>query len=239
MHLVKINTRKVGKGGERNRNVFGSRHPMRNRFDEQLNILNNELITMGALCEEAISGAVKLLTEDNAETKESVTETDKQIDRKEKEIETLCMRLLLHEQPIATDLRVISSALKMISDMERIGDQASDISEMAQYVSRGEFASKTHISDMAVATIKMVSESVDSFVKKDINLARAVIERDNTVDSLFDKVKCELIATIEKGDTNAETLVDLLMIAKYFERIGDHAENIAEWVIFSITGKHV
>ena len=201
---------------------------MRNRFDEQLNTLNNELITMGALCEEAIAGAVKLLSEDNAETKENVIETDKHIDRKEKEIETLCMRLLLHEQPVASDLRVVSSALKMISDMERIGDQASDIAEMAQYVSRGEFASKTHIADMATATIQMVSESVDSFVKKDINSAHSVIEHDNRVDNLFDKVKCELIAAIGKGDTNAEELIDLLMIAKYFERIGDHALNIAE-----------
>lgn len=211
---------------------------MRNRFDEQLNVLNNELITMGALCEEAILGAVKLLTEYNDKTKENVIETDKQIDRKEKEIETLCMRLLLHQQPVATDLRIISSALKMISDMERIGDQASDISEMAQYVSRGEFASKTHIADMAAATIQMVSESVDSFVKKDAKLAHSVIEHDNTVDCLFDKVKCELIDAIGNGAENAEALIDLLMIAKYFERIGDHAENIAEWVIFSITGEH-
>lgn len=211
---------------------------MRNRFDEQLNILNNELITMGALCEDAILGAVKLLTKENAADKESVIDTDKQIDRKEKEIETLCMRLLLHQQPVASDLRVISSALKMISDMERIGDQASDISEMTQYVNCDEFASKTHISDMAAATIKMVSESVDSFVKKDINLSRAVIEHDNTVDKLFDEVKRELIEAIGNGAANAEGLIDLLMIAKYFERIGDHAENIAEWVIFSITGKH-
>lgn len=211
---------------------------MRNRFDEQLNILNNELITMGALCEEAISDAVKLLTEESAETKENVIQTDKQIDRKEKEIETLCMRLLLHQQPVATDLRVISSALKMISDMERIGDQASDIAEMARFVSGSAVQSKIHITDMANATIKMVSESVDSFVKKDIDLARAVIEHDSIVDDLFDKVKGELIAAVQKNETNAETLIDLLMIAKYFERIGDHAENIAEWVIYFITGEH-
>lgn len=212
---------------------------MRDRFDEQLNALNNELITMGALCEDAISGAVNLLTRENGETKENVIETDKQIDRKEKEIETLCMRLLLHQQPVARDLRVISSSLKMISDMERIGDQASDIAEMARFVSDSSIQGKTHIADMATTTIKMVSESVESFVKKDINLARAVIKHDNTVDDLFDRVKGELISAVQQKESNAETLIDLLMIAKYFERIGDHAENIAEWVIFSITGDHV
>ncbi|MGN1320668.1 MAG: phosphate signaling complex protein PhoU [Acutalibacteraceae bacterium] len=211
---------------------------MRNKFDEQLNTLNNELITMGALCEEAIASAVKLLTENAPEMKENTIETDKQIDRKEKEIETLCMRLLLQQQPVASDLRVISSALKIISDMERIGDQASDIAEMADYAREGGVQSKIHIADMAAATIKMVTESVDSFVKKDINLARAVIKHDNIVDSLFDKLKSELITAVQQRTANAETLIDLLMIAKYFERIGDHAENIAEWVIYSITGDH-
>ena len=211
---------------------------MRNHFDEQLNILNNELITMGALCEEAIASAVKLLTENSPEIKENAIQTDKQIDRKEKEIETLCMRLLLQQQPVASDLRVISSALKMISDMERIGDQASDIAEMAEYTAVDVVQSKVHIIDMAAATIKMVTESVDSFVKKDINAARAVIKHDSIVDGLFDKVKGELIDAVQQRSANAETLIDMLMIAKYLERIGDHAENIAEWVIYSITGEH-
>ena len=211
---------------------------MRNHFDEQLNILNYELITMGALCEEAIASAVKLLTENSPEIKENAIQTDKQIDRKEKEIETLCMRLLLQQQPVASDLRVISSALKMISDMERIGDQASDIAEMAEYTAVDAVQSKVHIIDMAAATIKMVTESVDSFVKKDINAARAVIKHDSIVDGLFDKVKGELIDAVQQRSANAETLIDMLMIAKYLERIGDHAENIAEWVIYSITGEH-
>ena len=211
---------------------------MRNHFDEQLNILNNELITMGALCEEAIASAVKLLTENSPEIKENAIQTDKQIDRKEKEIETLCMRLLLQQQPVASDLRVISSALKMISVMERIGDQASDIAEMAEYTAVDAVQSKVHIIDMAAATIKMVTESVDSFVKKDINAARAVIKHDSIVDGLFDKVKGELIDAVQQRSANAETLIDMLMIAKYLERIGDHAENIAEWVIYSITGEH-
>lgn len=211
---------------------------MRNRFDEQLNALNNELITMGALCEEAIASAVKLLIDNDVKMKESVLETDKQIDRIERDIETLCMRLLMQQQPVASDLRTISSALKMISDMERIGDQASDIAEIAEYAYGSGMESQTHIADMARATIQMVTDSVDSFVKKDVDLAHAVIQHDNIVDDLFDKVKGELISAVQQGAVNAEALIDLLMIAKYFERIGDHAENIAEWVIYSITGKH-
>ena len=212
---------------------------MRNRFDEQLNNLNNELITMGALCEEAISSAVKLLIDNDVKMKENVLETDKQIDQKERDIETLCMKLLMQQQPVASDLRTISSALKMISDMERIGDQASDIAEIAEYAYGSGMESETHIADMARATIQMVTDSIDSFVKKDVALAHTVIEHDNIVDDLFDKVKGELITAIENKAANAEALIDLLMIAKYFERIGDHAENIAEWVIYSITGKHI
>ena len=211
---------------------------MRNRFDEQLNNLNNELITMGALCEDAISSAVKLLIDNDSAMKESVIDSDKQIDQKERDIENLCMKLLMQQQPVASDLRTISSALKMISDMERIGDQASDIAEIAEYAYGSGMESETHIADMARATIKMVTDSIDSFVRKDIELARTVIEHDDIVDNLFDKVKGELISTIEQKSVNAEALIDLFMIAKYFERIGDHAENIAEWVIYSITGKH-
>ena len=211
---------------------------MRSKFDEQLNSLNNELIKMGALCEEAISGVTKLLIDSDPMLKESVIEADKEIDHKEKDIETLCMRLLLHQQPVASDLRTVSSALKMISDMERIGDQASDIAEMADYVNCSGLQSEIHIADMARATIKMVTDSIDSFVKKDVDMAHSVIKHDQIVDDLFDKIKGELIRAIEQKSANAEELCDLLMIAKYFERIGDHAENIAECVIYSITGKH-
>ena len=212
---------------------------MRSKFDEQLNNLNNELIKMGALCEEAISGVTKLLIDNDHKMKDSVFEADKEIDRKERDIETLCMRLLLHQQPIASDLRLVSSALKMISDMERIGDQASDIAEMAEYVNCSGLQSEIHIADMARATIKMVTDSIDSFVKKDVDMAHSVIKHDTIVDNLFDEIKGELISAIEQKSANAEAVCDLLMIAKYFERIGDHAENIAEWVIYSITGKHV
>lgn len=211
---------------------------MRSKFDEQLNNLNNELITMGALCEEAISGVTKLLIDNDRKMKETVFEADKEIDRKERDIETLCMRLLLHQQPVASDLRTVSSALKMISDMERIGDQASDIAEIAEYANCSGVKSQIHIADMARATIRMVTDSIDSFVKKNVDMAHSVIKHDSIVDGLFDKVKGELISAIEERRANAEELLDLLMIAKYFERIGDHAENIAEWVIYSITGKH-
>ena len=211
---------------------------MRNRFDEQLSQLNTELITMGALCEEAISGAAKYLIDNDSALKEKVIDTDKQIDRKERDIENLCLRLILHQQPVATDLRLISAALKMISDMERIGDQASDIAEMVKFVNKTNLRENVHIGDMARATIKMVTDSIDSFVKRDMDIAQSVILHDDTVDNLFLKIKGELISAIKDGTGDAEALIDLLMIAKYFERIGDHAENIAEWVIYSITGNH-
>ena len=211
---------------------------MRNRFDEQLSQLNTELITMGALCEEAISGAAKYLIDNDSALKEKVIDTDKQIDRKERDIENLCLRLILHQQPVATDLRLISAALKMISDMERIGDQASDIAEIVKFVNKTNLRENVHIGDMARATIKMVTDSIDSFVKRDMDIAQSVILHDDTVDNLFLKIKGELISAIKYGTGDAEALIDLLMIAKYFERIGDHAENIAEWVIYSISGKH-
>ncbi len=210
---------------------------MRSYFDEQLNLLNTELITMGALCEDAISMAVKYLTEDNEPLKNSVAGIEKKIDSKERDIENLCMKLLLLQQPVAGDLRKISSALKMISDMERIGDQAADITEIAHFVNESGYTGKVHIEDMAKATINMVTESIDSFVKNDMKLAEEVMKADDEVDELFLKIKNELIDTAASDRANAEALIDLLMIAKYLERIGDHAVNIAEWVVYSITGE--
>ena len=211
---------------------------MRNRFDEQLNNLNNELITMGALCEEAISAAVKLLIENDHVMKENVLESDKQIDQKERDIENLCMKLLMQQQPVASDLRTISSALKMISDMERIGDQASDIAEMVPYVIGNGTKSETHIEKMAKEVIRMTNESIDSFVNRDLALAKKVINNDDMVDELFLQIKKELIHLVQKDNQNGEYYMDLLMIAKYLERIGDHTTNIAEWVEYTITGKH-
>ena len=207
---------------------------MRNLFDKQLSHLNAELITMGALCEDAISAAAEYLLENDSSLKETVFEADRQIDQKERDIENLCMKLLLQQQPVARDLRTVSSALKMISDMERIGDQASDIAEMVCFVNSACLTGKVHIADMAKATIKMVTQSVDSFVKSDADLARSAIALDDTVDNLFLNVKGELIESVKEGQSDAEALIDLLMIAKYFERIGDHAENIAQWVIYSL-----
>lgn len=211
---------------------------MRTRFEFQLNQLNTELILMGALCEDAISCAVKYLIENDHKMKENVAEAEEQINRKMRDIEGLCMRLLIQQQPVATDLRVISSALKMISDMERIGDQAFDISEIAEYVSSSGMNSKTHISDMAEAASRMVTNCVESFVKKDVEAARAVVKMDDEVDDLLIQLKNELIEAIRSNKEDAEALVDLLMIAKYFERIGDHAVNIAQWVIYAIIGEH-
>ena len=212
---------------------------MRNRFDKQLAQLNTELITMGALCEDAISSVAKYLIDNDESMKANVFEADRQIDQKERYIESMCMKLILHQQPVARDLRVISAALKMISDMERIGDQASDIAEIAEYVTNSSMKIQTDINEMAVAAIKMVTDSIESFVKNDVTIAMEAIKYDDVIDELFVIMKNELIQAIQANEEDAEALVDLLMIAKYFERIGDHAENIAEWVIYSITGKHV
>ena len=211
---------------------------MRNKFDSQLEKLNLELITMGALCEDAISASVKGFLDDDDALCQKAVETEDEINRKERDIESICMKLLLEQQPVARDLRVISSALKMISDMERIGDQAYDIAEIAKFIKNSNVKSKIHIKDMAAAATKMVTNSVDSFVKKDVELARAVMAYDDKVDNLFNCVKDELVQLITEDKANGEFCIDLLMIAKYLERIGDHAVNIAEWVEYSITGTH-
>ncbi len=211
---------------------------MRNKFDSQLEKLNLELITMGALCEDAISASVKGFLDDDDALCQKAVETEDEINRKERDIESFCMKLLLEQQPVARDLRVISSALKMISDMERIGDQAYDIAEIAKFIKNSNVKSKIHIKDMAIAATKMVTDSVDSFVKKDVKLARAVMAYDDKVDNLFNCVKDELVQLITEDKANGEFCIDLLMIAKYLERIGDHAVNIAEWVEYSITGTH-
>ncbi len=211
---------------------------MRNRFDEQLESLNNSLIRMGALCEGAIANATKALLDGDHSLARRAIEIDTEIDQAEREVESLCLKLLLQQQPVARDLRQISSALKMITDMERIGDQASDISEMVLGFELRPAAHAAHIGDMARATIGMVTDSIDAYVRRDLDLARRVIEEDDTVDRLFLTVKRELLAGLTSGPAGGEAALDLLMIAKYYERIGDHATNIAEWVEFSITGLH-
>ena len=211
---------------------------MRTKFDEQLTLLNDDLISMGALCESAIAYSVKSLLNSDRELAQKAIAAEKDIDRKERDIESLCMRLLLQQQPVARDLRLISSALKMVTDMERIGDQAADIAEIVPYVDISKSKNNTHISDMAVAVIKMVTESIDAFVKRDLELAGAVIAHDDAVDELFMLIKNDLIELIAADMHSGEAALDILMIAKYLERIGDHAVNIAEWVAFAITGTH-
>lgn len=212
---------------------------MRSRLDKELLMLNNELIEMGALIETAISDAAKALLDQDQELAERAISFDTEVDKKEKEIESRCLKLLLQQQPVAADLRSISTALKMITDMERIGDQAQDISEITiRLCQDGYNGTMEHIPLMAQATIRMVTRAVDAFVAKDLDMAQAVIAYDDVVDDLFIKVRDDLIALIRQDPEKGEQAFDLTMVAKYFERIGDHATNIAEWVVFSITGQH-
>ena len=211
---------------------------MRNKFDEQLSQLNHEMIEMGALCEEVIALASKALTEADPELAQRVAPLDAEIDQKERNIESLCLKLLLQQQPVARDLRQISAALKMITDMERIGDQADDIAEIVLYLEDVPAESHELLRKMAEAAIGMVSDSVDAYVRQDVALAEKVIADDDTVDAYFDKVKQALIRRIADDPAEGGTALELLMIAKYLERIGDHATNIAEWVEFSVTGVH-
>ncbi len=211
---------------------------MRSTFDKQLEILNDELIKMGSLCEDAIALSAKALTDNDKKLQTGIEKSEAEIDEKEKEIETLCMKLLLRQQPVAGDLRQISAAIKMITDMERIGDQARDISELLKYI-RGHNTPELHlVHSMAEEDVKMVTDSIDAYVTQNQKLAEDVIAHDDIIDDLFERVRQMLINNIRTMNDDAEYAVDLLMVSKYFERIGDHAVNIAEWVVFSITGIH-
>ena len=212
---------------------------MREYYTAQLETLNTNMIQMGALCEDAISAAIQSLLEDDRAIAKKVADTELEIDQMERDIERQCMRLLLMQQPVATDLRVVSSALRMIADLERIGDQAFDIADITKSGSFQGFSGKVHIKEMAKAAIHMVTDSVDSYVKQDVQLAKHVAEEDDVVDELFLKVRRELAELIHTNQNASEQALDLLMIAKYLERIGDHAVNVSEWVIYSVTGKHM
>ena len=212
---------------------------MRNRFDEQLHALNHELLEMGALIERAIRSATDALIRQDGEAALQALSADKEVDQAERDIESLCLKLLLQQQPVARDLRLISSALKMITDMERIGDQASDIAELVIYLSSEPYIKElTHLPQMAEHAIRMVTGALDAYVRKDVSMAQDVIGMDDAVDTLFVTVKDELIALIRNDASAGSQAIDLLMIAKYYERIGDHAQNIAEWVEYALTGKH-
>ena len=212
---------------------------VRNRFDEQLHTLNHELLEMGALIERAIRSATDALVKQDVEAALQAIAADKEVDQAERDIESLCLKLLLQQQPVARDLRLISSALKMITDMERIGDQASDIAELVIYLSKEPYIKElTHLPQMAENAIRMVSGALDAYVRKDVVLAQQVMDMDDRIDALFVTVKDELIDLIRNDAAVGSQAIDLLMIAKYYERIGDHAQNIAEWVEYAFTGHH-
>ena len=212
---------------------------MRNRFDEQLDQLNSHLLEMGALIERSIQNATQALVEQNVSAAREAITSDRDIDQKEREIESLCIKLLLQQQPVAKDLRLISAAHKMITDMERIGDQAADISDIVLYIADQPYIKElVHLPQMGQKAIRMVRGSLDAYVNKDLELAQSVMAMDDEIDHLFTVVKNELIEQIHHDAETGEQAMDLLMIAKYYERIGDHAQNIAEWVEYALTGKH-
>ena len=212
---------------------------MRNKFDEQIAQLNAAIVNMGNMIEDSIAGAVTAITENDTELEKKIAESADEMHQKEREIEGMCLKLLLQQQPVARDLRTISSALKMITDMRRIGIQAADICEIAltsESLEGGKLP--VYIKQIARATIEMVNDSLEAFVKKDLELAYKVAELDTRVDNLFKQIKSDLIEAIRNNSQGSEQAIDILMIAKYLEKIGDHANNISEWVAFSITGQH-
>lgn len=213
---------------------------MRDKYEMQLRRLHAQMIEMGTMIEQAIETAVKALVNQDKELAEKAIESDDVIDHLERDIEGLCLKLFITQQPVAGDMRKISAALKMITDMERIGDHAADISELTIVMAGKPYIKKLeHIQQMAKETMVMLVSSIEAYVNDDEQKAREVIAHDDVVDELFNMIKDELIGLIRQNPENGEQACDLLMIAKYFERIGDHATNISEWVLFSITGEHV
>ena len=211
---------------------------MRDFFQEQLKELNRELVKMGADCEDIIALASQSLTGWNAELAKNVSTIGARIDEGYRTVENICLKLLLRQQPVARDLRVISAAMKMITDMERIGDQAEDIVDLVPQMERRADEKYPRIREMAKAAQSMVTEAVDAYVKQDLELAHKVMAHDDVVDDYFIRVRKGIIDIIAAEPAHGEYALDLLMIAKYFERIGDHCTNIAEWVEFSVTGTH-
>lgn len=213
---------------------------MREYFDLELKALNDKLIEMGALVEGAIKNTINIITNGEYDKLETSRMIEEKINKMEREIQNYCLNLLLLQSPVAGDLRTVSAALKMITDLERIGDQAIDIAEMSIYLKDCEnIYSMTHLSEMAERSSNMVTTAIDAFVKKDLKLAKSVATMDDAIDDLFNKVKQEVVDIINANKELDQQAIDVLLIAKYFEKIGDHAENIGEWVVFSITGKTV
>ena len=211
---------------------------MRAEYDRQLRELEEELFDMGSMCQQAVAFSGAVLIGDDETLREQVCSLEMEIDKKDRQIENICTGLLLRQTPVAGDLRFVSAALKIVSDMERIGDQAADIAELSRYISEKPLLEKVHISDICCVVMNMVTDSVEALVKKDEILARKVIGDDDIADELFVRIKEELVSLIQENMTEPQEILDLLMAAKYFERVGDHAVNIAEWVEFIVTGMH-
>ncbi len=211
----------------------------RAEFDHELEQLHLNMIRMGGLIEEAIDKSIVALEKRDRELARRIIQNDKEIDDLDRLIETQCLRLLLKQQPVAKDLRAISTALKMITDMERIGDQAADIADVSlRFDDKPFIKTLEHIPLMAHIASSMVKESINCFVKSDVETAKTIIDKDDEVDNLFETVKQDIISIMVKSTDEADQAIDFLQIAKYLERIGDHAVNICEWVIFSVTGEH-
>lgn len=211
---------------------------MRAEYDRRLRELEEELFDMGSMCQQAVAFSGAVLIGDDETLREQVCSLEMEIDKKDRQIENICTGLLLRQTPVAGDLRFVSAALKIVSDMERIGDQAADIAELSRYISEKPLLDKVHISDICCVVMNMVTDSVEALVKKDEILARKVIGDDDIADELFVRIKEELVSLIQENRTEPQEILDLLMAAKYFERVGDHAVNIAEWVEFIVTGMH-
>lgn len=211
---------------------------MREYYDLQLNDLNNRIVEMGGLVEKSVAYSAMTLVESDIEKIKKVSEYERAINRKEKEIESLCVNLIMHNQPVAKDLRFISAVLKLVTDLERIGDHAEDIAEIARFISsQTPQLDKRVFSEIAKTAVDMVNIGVDAFVKRDLRLAQKVAEMDNTVDRLFVEIREKLVSGLKSGEYESAPVLDLFLATKYFERIGDHAVNIAEWVIYSLTGR--
>lgn len=208
---------------------------MRSKFDEQLAELNREMIEMGRMIVQSITMAIEALTDKDEKRAKSIMEGDVEVDHEQKKIETICFNLLIQQQPVARDLRTVTAAMKMVTDMERIGDHAADISEITIFMGKNSYIEKLkHIREMASETVLMLNHSIEAYVERNQEKAKEVIEHDDIVDSLFDDVKKDIIQLIQKNPEDGQEATDLLMVAKYFERIGDHATNIAEWVLYSL-----
>lgn len=218
---------------------------MREKYEEELRKLNTEIITMGKMIEVAIESSILALMAHDAQAADSIIKSDDAVDEKEKEIEQLCIKLLLQQQPMATDLRIVTAALKMVTDMERIGDHAGDVADLLKQMCRSNETGEaligkyinSKLNDMGTQIQKMLKWSIDAYINRDIDLAKKVISSDDDVDGLYHQIKRELIWQIQNNTTLGEQIADYLLIVKYFERIGDHATNIAEWVIFAMTGE--